>query len=611
MGNSIKKFFNIAISVSFIVYIISSMFIFVIPQVKANPTTYYVKTTGDDGNAGTGTGDGEAFQTIQKAVNVSTNGDTIYVMAGTYVPWNGQIRIVNKVASNTWLTITNYQNDIVLVDGSNCPTSGGSTYWDGVIEVYESKYIRISGIDVNHSKRGGITIYDDSGPDCYYITVDNCSITNSSTWAVLVYSGNNITVENCYTYDCQNNWSGYQCGQEAISFTHVVDFSINNNTLINNRMVNIDCKAGCNSGDISYNIVNTTGGYAKEADTDLEYYGGQGIYLDANTGSGLITHNITIRNNLVYGNNTGICVGNEGSGGHFENISVYNNVVNVTGGGSYWNGRQALLFHNNGGSSQVHREIYAYSNTITTKSDNTYNPVYVGDFTSSNTDEWYIANNIIYTAYTGVLALVYIPDIDSGDGVIDLFNNSYNRTSGTISITWDDGTFTSGANPEKFGSDPLFTNPDFVSFDSDLSLQSSSPCVDTGNSSLVPNVDFDDTSRPQGSGNDRGAYEYEPSSSDYAWAFVNTTGVSIFVLARNGDLLINGTLHENDVEPGNAVFCMNNSMWLTESGDLYITGEEAVVSNPIWVVVNATDVNILKFSDAGDLELAGDLYENS
>lgn len=47
-------------------------------------TTYYVNaTTGDDANPGTAPG--SAFKTIQTALyTVSTNGDTIYVAAGTY-----------------------------------------------------------------------------------------------------------------------------------------------------------------------------------------------------------------------------------------------------------------------------------------------------------------------------------------------------------------------------------------------------------------------------------------------------------------------------------------------------------------------------------------------
>ena len=491
--------------------------------VSADSNSYYVSTIGSDSNSGSFE---HPFKTIQKAVDVSSNGDTIFVRAGTYLPIGGQITIYNKNSANSWLTITNYQNDEVIVDGSNCPTSGGNTYWDGTIEIYNSKYIRISNIDVYHSRRGGITIYD-GGTDCSYIMVDNCSITSCSVWGIKAAGGgNHITVENNYMYNNGNDWSGYQCGQEIISFEGVTDFSINNNTLINNCLVNIDCKNGCKRGDIAYNIINTTGGYAKEADTGLGYWGGQGIYIDAAGSS--TTQKISIYNNLIYGDNSGISIGNEGSG-CFEYIYIYNNILDVTGGSSYWNGRNPLVFHNNGGSSQVHNHVYVYSNTIVTKSDNAYSLLYIGDFTSSTADEWYIANNIFYTGYTGTIYFINLPSIYSTDGVVTLSNNLFYRPSGAIYISWHGTSYSSGSHPEKFGSGPIFTDPQFVNKNNnDFHLTESSPCIDASNSIFVPNIDFDGVSRLQGSSCDIGAFEfvsaYDNTLPQISYVSIETSG---------------------------------------------------------------------------------------
>src|SRR5687768_12343321 len=46
-------------------------------------TTYYVRVTGDDGNAGTSPA--TAFKKIGKAADEAVAGDTIYVGAGVYV----------------------------------------------------------------------------------------------------------------------------------------------------------------------------------------------------------------------------------------------------------------------------------------------------------------------------------------------------------------------------------------------------------------------------------------------------------------------------------------------------------------------------------------------
>jgi len=47
----------------------------------------YVKPTGNDNN--TGTSWGQAYQTIQKAIEVAVAGDEIWLASGTYYPYQG------------------------------------------------------------------------------------------------------------------------------------------------------------------------------------------------------------------------------------------------------------------------------------------------------------------------------------------------------------------------------------------------------------------------------------------------------------------------------------------------------------------------------------------
>ncbi|NLW49195.1 MAG: PKD domain-containing protein [Firmicutes bacterium] len=54
-------------------------------------------------------------------------------------------------------------------------------------------------------------------------------------------------------------------------------------------------------------------------------------------------------------------------------------------------------------------------------------------------------------------------------------------------------------------SDPQFTDPD----NGDFSLQSASPCIDTGTAVGAPEEDYWGVERPQGAGYDMGAFEYE------------------------------------------------------------------------------------------------------
>jgi len=62
---------------------------------------------------------------------------------------------------------------------------------------------------------------------------------------------------------------------------------------------------------------------------------------------------------------------------------------------------------------------------------------------------------------------------------------------------------------DEYGTNYVEGDPDFVSASAgNFHLTSDSPAIDAGTSTNAPAVDFDGTSRPQGSGYDIGAFEY-------------------------------------------------------------------------------------------------------
>jgi len=153
---------------------------FITETVSADPNSYYVSTTGNNGNDGSFA---HPWETIEYAVAHTSSGDTVNIMAGTYLPSSGNIVINGKSSETDWLTIRNYQNDIVLIDGTNCPFTN---IWRGVIEFLNCKHVRVSGLIVNHSAVNGIVIYGGaSTADQSFIRVDNCTISNSSTIIML------------------------------------------------------------------------------------------------------------------------------------------------------------------------------------------------------------------------------------------------------------------------------------------------------------------------------------------------------------------------------------------------------------------------------------------
>jgi hypothetical protein len=481
------------------------MSILFIENTKAAGTTYYVSTTGNDGNTGLGTSDALAWKTIQKAANVSTNGDTVNIMAGIYLPGTGQILITDKTASNEWLTFQNYNNDLVIINGTNCPTT---SYLNAVIELRNSKYIRLTGLTINHSKNAGITFYT---TPISFIKIDNCTISNCSEFALKCQGGtNNITFEYNHVYNNFNDWSGVTMSQETLSFETVTDFSINNNSIINNRAENIDIKGGGSRGVVCYNTINTTGGkLVKGGET---YYGGPGVMVDARGN----TKNMSIYNNHIYGNNSGVEIENEGATGHFEYIYVYNNIIDINGLGVHTVfGRVPIGIFKPGASTDIFHHIYIYSNTIRSEIGTGYSILQVGSwdggqFSSSNLQNVKIVNNIFTTSETATTYLMRFGGITwtQGTSIFTINNNSFYSSTTTMRVYWGTTSYTT-SNTTVWGGERVITNPQFVSLStSNFHLNSTSPCIDVGNSTLVPNVDFDGNIRPQGSGYDVGAYEY-------------------------------------------------------------------------------------------------------
>ena len=78
-------------------------------------TSYYVATTGNNTNNGS---IGTPWQTIQYGVSQLSAGDTLNIMTGTYL---GKIDVNISGAINQEITIKNYNNDNVIINGATLP----------------------------------------------------------------------------------------------------------------------------------------------------------------------------------------------------------------------------------------------------------------------------------------------------------------------------------------------------------------------------------------------------------------------------------------------------------------------------------------------------------
>ncbi|TQM79814.1 uncharacterized protein DUF1565 [Saccharothrix saharensis] len=115
----------------------------------------YVAVNGDDGNPGT---PAAPLRTIQRGVDLAQPGYTIHVRGGTYAPTTNIQLLKNGTASRP-ITLRNYGNERVVVDGENMPHTPGAVGSSipraerGAIHI-EGDHWRLIGLEVVHGPYG-------------------------------------------------------------------------------------------------------------------------------------------------------------------------------------------------------------------------------------------------------------------------------------------------------------------------------------------------------------------------------------------------------------------------------------------------------------------------
>ena len=214
--------------------------------------------------------------------------------------------------------------------------------------------------------------------------------------------------------------------------------------------------------------------------------GEHGIYVSSGC------KNIKIYNNLIE-NPTKICIQNWHTPGS-DGLEIYNNIfVGGTLGLGVGIGAKNLKIYNNTFYAQKINAVGFYGSPT--------NVVF--------------KNNIIYETKDGVRCIYSNNSSQATLSAIAIDYNLYYKTGTGTFAYWNGTNYKTLADwVSKVGKDVHSVNADplFVSTGKDFHLRSSSPAKDTGTSAVAPTKDFDGNSRPQGSGYDKGAYEYRVSS---------------------------------------------------------------------------------------------------
>lgn len=474
-------------------------------------TSFYVNgTSGNDANAGTSPS--LPLKTIQAALWKTTDGAgaTIYVAGGTY---NERLYWSNSGASSAEpITLTNYNNGVVILDGVNATNSAQNE----MIAIASKSHIRIDHINIANNYRSnakGIYMVG-SGTDVHFTfckiynigwTTNSSAVPtstdNASPLIVVGSTGtsyNEIYVGSNEIYNCNTGYS------EGLTLTgNVENFLIENNTVHDIKNIGIDL-----SGHYSWTNAPANVNFARNGNVKNNTVyrcvspvaTSAGIYVDGGKW-------INIEGNICYENSTGISAGCENNNNNTDGINIRSNFI-------YNNVEAGIILGSNAPNSKV------INTTITNNTlfKNYSKTGWGGEIHLQNTDQLSIKNNIIQSASNIVIIA------SAGYNATNLsfdYNNYFSASGSSANLTFDWGAI----NQQTYGSLAAFKNATGLDFNSgygsasfvsaslpnpNLHLTSASLCVNAGLPSFVAQsgeLDIDKEARVRNGRVDIGADE--------------------------------------------------------------------------------------------------------
>ena len=458
--------------------------------------------------------------TIQRAVNLMTAGDVIYVRRGTYYDPgnNGEnvVQIIDKSGTASQpITFKNYQGEEVILDVSDEAILNGSRQWTLYSgNIYYADYIgdpvREDVINVHQgttrlTRKSSIgemtagTHYNDKTASRVYVWLTDSSNPNTKEMHVSPSSGgyhaNGFFLLRS-SYITIDGFKIFYAGSSGIL----------DDGEYNNIMRNVEAAYNAFTG------IHSTGSY-KVVDNVIVHHNGwrdmpemrHGIYFMPLDGQG---HNI-IMNTIAYNN--------EHDGLKFRSTAVNSNNT-IMNSISYNNGQVGIVISDYVEDAKIIGNL-AYNNSdsgILLGYDGSFGggtSLVIGNTAWGNKNVWQgdirvsmpgtiVKNNVARILKVKDASVATSSDID--------YNNWNNDVRvGDTWVTFSNWKSTYGKDSHSLYGDPLFVN---LAGDN-YHLQASSPAIDKGTVDSRLKVDLAGVSRPQGAAYDIGAYEFVLSCS--------------------------------------------------------------------------------------------------
>ena len=346
------------------------------------------------------------------------------------------------------------------------------------------------------------------------------------------YNNNNITL-NIYSV---TNPALYYSDIECALTTHIIDESNRSYVIYENLELKYGSAHGIGGGNTHHIIVR---------DCDISYIGGGELEVegqnDVRYGNGIefwgnAHDNLVERCRLweIYD----AALTNQNNG--VENVNQYNIIYrnNVI-----WNCEYSYEFWNYDETSFMY-DISFINNTCVNAGNgwgHSQRPdplgVHVMNWGSITEEgQIQITNNIFYESTDICL---FIPFGYNGLENLNLDYNCWYQISGDmINFQGNEyimSQFSIYQSETSQDQNSITENPLFVNLsENNFHLTENSPCIDAGDSTNIPDFDFDENSRPQGTGYDIGAYEYVNPTAIYENISQNSNLLNIYPNPTNG-----------------------------------------------------------------------------